>query len=168
MLGLASLAVPSGVRLEAALLREHSSLSVLRTEIFHPHVQRAARRDVAFVQIKELDAAILVALTVASVYATGSTFFPLVLTMAECLDGLMQLCLIVTMGLVQCTSDITQQLILDHVQSGGNICVQIVRRLADGLLHKVLEEGSHLSDVAAANSIEKMVHSRLQSGVDLQ
>jgi len=118
---------------------------------------------------KEAVTAFFVLHTIATMATADISFCEALLTSLKAFDLCVELRLIIAVGLVQCPSDIHEQGALDQIQSSSHIRIQLViGRVLDGLLHQVLQEGGHLCDVTATDSIEQMVNAGLQSCVNLE
>ena len=68
--------------------------------------------------------------------------------------------LIVTVKLHQCTSDVSEELLLDDFKSSLHVAVQVDRGLADSLLDKSMEQGRRLRHFAAAQVPAVVWHCR--------
>jgi hypothetical protein len=72
------------------------------------------------------------------------------------------------MSILQGITDVSKQFCFDQIESGLDITIKLAEAITDTLLHKILEEGGHLGDVATANRVQEVVDPCVQRHVHLQ
>jgi len=164
-----ALAIPSGVRKQAAVMRTLHG-AILLDEGTDKKIQTTARSNVRSVLTQEVLTTFFVFPSLASFTTVFTAHNLLILAPLKARHLSVQLLLVIAVSFAQSATDIAKQNILDHAKSCFHIWVQVIccRLISNGLLHKILEEGGHLSDIAAANCIKEVVHSSLQCGLDFQ
>jgi hypothetical protein len=140
--------IPSAVRQQAAPLLGFRALSL---EVRHEIIQCAAFSNVLLVQAKESIAALLVRRPVAMLRTGALGSVLLILATLKTEDLLVELRLVEAMCFVQCTPDVSKQLLLDDLERGCYISIKLVGAIADGILNEKLEEGGHLGHIARTN-----------------
>jgi hypothetical protein len=137
--------------------------------MLHPTVQSPAFLNVNFVQIEKSVSANLVLRTIAVACALIVSNLAIDFALLKIQESLVQLNLVMAMCIIQSTTDIPKKFMLDHIQSGFHFTISHIRSriVLDGFLHKALDERGHLCDVAAPNRFKELIHSGLQSGMNL-
>jgi hypothetical protein len=129
--------IPGGVRQNATFLGRYGALLL---EFDHEIIQSPAMLDVRMILDKEHVSALLVRLSIAILWTAVSANLLLRLASLEAKNSVVELHLIIAVSLVQGGPDVSEQLLLDNLEGGRHITVQLVVRilatLSDGVLHE--------------------------------